>query len=72
MIMKQKQRHRTSKRLQPYKFKIYNELWKKYKGQLTMEDLAIILNTPLPSLYRIIAKQREFEMLEHNNDPDNK
>ena len=59
MIMAEKQRHRINKRLQPYKFKIYNELWEKYKGQLTMEDLAEILNCPLSSYYRIIKKEYE-------------
>ena len=60
MIMKQ----RLNKTLQPYKFKIYNELWEKYKGQLAMEDLAKILNTPLSSFYRIIRKN--YEPNKHN------
>ena len=60
MIMKQ----RLNKTLQPYKFKIYNELWEKYKGQLAMEDLAKILNTPLSSYYRIIRKN--YEPTKHN------
>ncbi len=57
IIMKLKQR--VKKHLQGIKNKEYYRVWEKYKAERSMEELADILNCPLPSFYRIIQKEHE-------------
>jgi len=44
------------RRLIKQRDKIIKETWEKYKGDLTMKELAEVFNVPLPTLYRIIKK----------------
>ena len=48
------------KRLPPYlvkqRQKLFNEIWQKVKGELTMSEVADILNLPLDRLYKILKE----------------
>lgn len=45
--------------LRRYRNKMFGELWGKYKGNLTMTDLAKILNISLPRLFQILKREHE-------------
>uniref|UniRef100_A0A6M3KXU4 Uncharacterized protein n=1 Tax=viral metagenome TaxID=1070528 RepID=A0A6M3KXU4_9ZZZZ len=38
--------------------KIIKEIWGKYKNDLSMKEMAEILNMELPTLYRILAENK--------------
>ena len=43
--------------------KIIKETWDRDKSNLSMKELAEIFTIPLPTLYRIIKKQRELNFM---------
>ena len=51
------------KRLPPYlvkqRQKLFNEIWQKVKGELTMSEVADILNFPLDRLYKILKEAKK-------------
>ncbi len=44
------------RRLSVYREKIFKELWKSYKGDLTMSELALILRYNVSQFYKIVSK----------------
>ena len=54
---------KKKKRLSPYlvkqRRKWFYEIWKKAKGELTMSELADLLNLPLDRLWKILKEEDE-------------
>ena len=57
--------------LQNIRNQIYYDSWEKYKGRLTMEELAIIFNVPLVSAYKIIKRKYDNTNNNTNNNSPN-
>ena len=47
------------KQLQDFRNQIICDIWEDYKGQLSMEDLAVLFNISLKSIYRILKVGEE-------------